>query len=319
MRILVTGGTGFLGRHVTRLLENSPTPHNVISVGSKEANLCDQDQTFDLFNETRPEMVFHLAAQVGGIQANKNSPADYWYENLMMGMNVLDQCSLKDIKKLIIVGTVCSYPQNTALPFHEDHLWLGYPEETNAPYGIAKKSLLVGALAYREQYGLNTIFLLPANLYGPGDHFFKAREGHVIADMIRKFCSLDPTIQLWGNGSATRDFLYVEDAAEGIVKAAELYNGSYPVNLGTGVEINIRNLADLIKAETKYGGRVVWDQDKPNGQARRVLDTSRAKALFAWEANTPLKMGLRKTIDWYLASSEIPDKLEVGESSGRLL
>jgi GDP-L-fucose synthase len=226
----------------------------------------------------------------------------------MMGLNVLHQSTLRDVKKLVMVGTVCSYPKYACEPFSEDQLWEGYPEETNAPYGIAKKNLLVGAQAYREQYGLNTIFLMPANLYGPGDNF-TGSGGHVVADMIRKFCTLDYEVHLWGDGSATRDFLYVEDAAEGIVKASELYNGSWPVNLGTGVEINMQNLADLIKAETKWEGSIVWDTDKPNGQPRRVLDTTRAKALFGWEASTPLKMGLQKTVDWYLDLSEEPDKL----------
>ena len=312
MSILVTGGTGFLGGHVTQCLRD--LGHDPISVGSSEADLVSQRDTYALFVDTRPKVVYHLAAQVGGIGANREHPADYWYYNLMMGMNVLEECRHFEVQKLIMVGTVCSYPKYTCAPFNEDDLWEGYPDETNAPYGIAKKSLLVGAQAYREQFGLNTIFLMPANMYGPGDNF-SGRGGHVIADMIKKFHGKQRPAELWGDGSATRDFLYVEDAAKGVCKAAELYNGSWPVNLGTGREINMTDLAHLIKANCGFRGGFYWNKQKPNGQPSRVLNTSRAKALFGWEATTSLEQGLLSTVKWYrenvLPTTDKADKLEV--------
>lgn len=313
MRILITGGTGFLGRHVTEEL-NRCYDHRTYPVGSSDADLTIREDVYSLFKDVQPRIVYHLAGDVGGIQANQDSPAGIWYHNLIMGMHVLDHCYQFKVEKLVMVGTVCSYPKYACIPFTEDQIWDGYPEETNAPYGIAKKALLVGAQAYREQFGMNTIFLMPANLYGPGDNF-TGYGGHVIADLIHKFHTQSGTIKLWGDGTATRDFLYVKDAAYGICKAAELYNGSWPVNLGTGREINIRSLATLIKTESNYRGDVIWDHAKPNGQPNRVLDTTRAKALFNWEATTPLETGIKTTIQWYrenvLALSDKPDKLKV--------
>jgi GDP-L-fucose synthase len=308
MRTLITGGTGFLGTHVTRELELRN--YDVIPVNGSDADLVDRADTISLFNEIKPTYVVHLAASVGGIQANLENSANYWYDNLMMGINVLDTCQMFNVEKLLMVGTVCSYPKFACTPFVEEQLWEGYPEESNAAYGIAKKSLLVGAQAYREQYGLNTIFLMPANLYGPGDNF-TGQGGHVVADMIHKFHHDNG--ELWGDGWATRDLLYVEDAAEGLAEALYLYNGSWPVNLGTGREINIRELADLLKPLCDFRGEVTFDEKKPNGQPRRVLDTSKAKGLFSWEATTSLEKGLKQTVKWYrkniLTPSDKPDKV----------
>ena len=242
--------------------------------------------------------MFHLAAEVGGIGANLANPGRYWYANLMMGAHVLEQSRLSGVGKLVIVGTVCAYPKLTPVPFNERDLWNGYPEETNAPYGIAKKTLLVGAQAYREQYGLNSIFLLPANLYGPRDNFHPTN-AHVIADLIRKMLESPELVVLWGDGSPTREFLYVDDCVEGLVLAAERYDGADPVNLGAGKEISIRELAEVIADVTGFTGRIEWDTTKPNGQPRRSVDGSRARELFGFEARTPLRQGLERTVAWY--------------------
>jgi len=254
-----------------------------------------------MFDDAQAELVFHLAAEVGGIGANRVNPGRYWYANLLMGAHVLEQARLHETPKLVISGTVCAYPKFTPVPFREEDLWSGYPEETNAPYGVAKKAVLVGAQAYREQYGLNAIFLLPANLYGPRDNF-DLETGHVIAHLIRKMIEADERgegVVLWGDGSPTREFLFVEDCVEGLVLAAERYDGPEPVNLGAGKEISIRELADLIAEATGYQGRIAWDTTKPGGQPRRSLDASRARELFGFEARTSLREGLERTVAWY--------------------
>jgi GDP-L-fucose synthase len=255
-----------------------------------------------LFADARPELVVHLAAEVGGIGANRANPGRYWYANLVMGAHVLEQSRVNGVPKVVLLGTICAYPKFAPVPFHEDDLWNGYPEETNAPYGVAKKALLVGAQSYREQYGTNAVYLLPVNLYGPRDNF-DLETSHVIPALIRKMIEAqdrgEREIVLWGDGSPTREFLYVDDCAEGIVLAAERYDGSEPVNLGTGQEISIRELAELIGDLTGFHGEIVWDTSKPNGQPRRQLDVSRARELFGFEAHTTLRDGLQRTIEWY--------------------
>ena len=255
-----------------------------------------------LFADAQPELVFHLAAEVGGIGANRANPGRYWYANLMMGAHVLEQARLHETAKVVLAGTVCAYPKHTPVPFREDDLWNGFPEETNAPYGVAKKTLLVGAQAYREQYGTNGIFLLPANLYGPGDNFHLAN-AHVIADLIRKMHESPDEVVLWGDGTPTREFLYVEDCVDGLQLAAQHYDGPDPVNLGTGKEISIHDLAELVAELSGFEGEIVWDTSMPNGQPRRSLDASRARELFGFEARTPLREGLERTIAWYRASA----------------
>jgi GDP-L-fucose synthase len=296
MRTLVTGGGGFLGSHlVERLREDGIEP---FVARRRDYDLTREADAARLFDDARPELVFHLAAEVGGIGANRASPGRYWYANLMMGAHVLEHARERGVGKVVIAGTVCAYPKFTPVPFHEDDLWNGYPEETNAPYGVAKKSVLVGAQAYREQYGLDAIFLLPANLYGPRDNFHPTN-AHVIPDLIRKMVASPDEVVLWGDGSPTREFLYVDDAVEGLLLAAKRYDGSEPVNLGTGSEISIRELAGLIAELTGFEGEIVWDTSQPNGQPRRALDTSRARELFGFEAQTPLRDGLERTIAWY--------------------
>jgi GDP-L-fucose synthase len=262
-----------------------------------------------LFLEARPDVVIHLAAEVGGIGANRASPGRFWYANLVMGMNVLEQSRRSGVEKLVLVGTICSYPKFAPIPFKEDDLWNGYPEETNAPYGVAKKALLVGAQAYREQYGLNVINLLPVNLYGPRDNF-DLEGGHVIPSLIRKMFEAqahgDKEVILWGDGSPTREFLYVEDCAEALHLAAERYDGADPVNIGTGEEISIRDLAVLVAGGTGYDGEIVWDTSKPNGQPRRCLDVSRAERLFGFRARTTFREGLGRTVAWYRETAHVP-------------
>jgi GDP-L-fucose synthase len=303
VRVLVTGGAGFLGSHVVERLR--ATGVEPVVPRKRDYDLTLAVDVERLFADARPELVIHLAAEVGGIGANRANPGRYWYANLMMGAHVLEQSRLSGVEKLVVAGTVCSYPKLTPVPFREDDLWNGYPEETNAPYGVAKKSVLVGAQAYRDQYGLKTAFVLPANLYGPGDNVHLTN-AHVIADLIRKMHESRDRIVLWGDGSPTREFLYVDDCAEGILLAAERYDGAEPVNLGTSEEISIRELAGLIAELTGFDGEIVWDESKPNGQPRRRLDVSRAEELLGFRARTTLRDGLRTTIDWYRSTLAAP-------------
>jgi GDP-L-fucose synthase len=299
VRIVVTGGGGFLGSHlVERLRDRGEDP---VVARRADYDLTRWDDAERLFRDARPELVFHLAAEVGGIGANRSNPGRYWFANLMMGAHVLELSRLHGVGKVVTAGTVCAYPKLTPVPFSEDDLWNGYPEETNAPYGVAKKTLLVGAQAYRAQYGTDAIFLLPANLYGPRDNF-DLESSHVIPALIRKMIESDGEVLLWGDGSPTREFLYVDDCAEGLLLAAERYDGDQPVNLGTSEETSIRELAELIAELTGFDGEIVWDTSMPNGQPRRRLDVSRAKDLFGFEAQTRLRDGLARTIEWYRAS-----------------
>jgi GDP-L-fucose synthase len=300
MKTLVTGGGGFLGSHLVERLRAAGEDPFVAR--KAEYDLTRWDDAARLFEDARPELVFHLAAEVGGIGANRSNPGRYWYANLIMGAHVLELARQHDVTKVVLAGTVCAYPKHTPLPFHEGDLWSGYPEETNAPYGVAKKSILVGAQSYRHQYGTNAIFLLPANLYGPRDNFHPTN-AHVIADLIRKMHESPEEIVLWGDGSPTREFLFVEDAAEAFALAAERYDGEEPVNIGAGREISIRDLAELIAELAGFTGEINWDESMPNGQPRRSLDASRAKELFGFEARTPLRDGLERTISWYRAQA----------------
>jgi GDP-L-fucose synthase len=307
VRVLVTGGSGFLGSHLVERLRAGGI--EAVVPRRRDDDLTLRENVRRLFEDTRPELAFHLAAEVGGIGANRANPGRYWYANLMMGANVLDQARESGVAKVVMVGTICSYPKFAPVPFREDDLWNGYPEETNAPYGVAKKALLVGAQAYREQYGLNTIYLLPVNLYGPRDNF-DLETSHVIPALIRKMLEAkerdDGEVVLWGDGSPTREFLYVDDCAEALVLASERYDGPEPVNLGTGEEIPIRELAALIADATGFDGEILWDTSKPNGQPRRKLDTSRAEALFGFRAHTRFADGLRQTVEWYRSTRPVP-------------
>jgi GDP-L-fucose synthase len=307
MNILVTGGGGFLGSHLVERLRADG--EDVFVARRADYDLTRQADAERLFVEAEPELVFHLAAEVGGIGANRANPGRYWYANLMMGANVLEQSRLYGVSKLVVAGTVCAYPKLTPVPFREEELWNGYPEETNAPYGVAKKSILVGAQSYREQYGVNAIFLLPANLYGPRDNFHETN-AHVIPDLIRKMVDAEDEVVLWGDGSPTREFLYVEDCADGLLRAAELYDGPEPVNLGTAEETSIRELAGTIAELTGFTGEIRWDTSMPNGQPRRSLDASRAEQLFGFRAETPLRDGLVRTIRWYRDSRLQHESLE---------
>jgi GDP-L-fucose synthase len=296
MRTLVTGGAGFLGSHLVERLETEG--HEVVVPRRRDYDLTRFDDAERLFADAKPELVFHLAAEVGGIGANRANPGRYWYANLMMGAHVLEQSRLHEVRKLVLAGTVCAYPKFTPVPFHEDELWNGYPEETNAPYGVAKKSVLVGAQSYREQYGTDAVFLLPANLYGPRDNF-DLDSSHVIPALVRKMTEARGEVVLWGDGSPTREFLFVDDCAEGFLLAAERYDGADPVNLGTGVETSIRELAETIADLTGFDGEIVWDTSMPNGQPRRQLDATRAEELFGFRARTVLRDGLERTVVWY--------------------
>ena len=302
MNVLVTGGGGFLGNYVVDRLRSEGFDPFVARRRDYDLTVAADGER--LFADARPNLVFHLAAEVGGIGANRANPGRYWYANLAMGTNVLEQSRLAGVEKLVLLGTICSYPKFAPTPFREDDLWNGYPEETNAPYGVAKKALLVGAQSYREQYGLNAIYLLPVNLYGPGDNF-DLENSHVIPALMRKMIEAqergDSEVVLWGDGSPTREFLYVEDCAEGIVLASQRYDGNEPVNLGTGEEISIKELAELVAEATDFSGEIVWDASKPNGQPRRQLDVSRAEQLFQFRAATPLRTGIERTVAWYRA------------------
>jgi GDP-L-fucose synthase len=300
-RVCVTGGAGFLGSFVTEKLRQLGAKDIFIPV-IENYNLVDGADIRRMLDDARPDLIIHLAAQVGGIGANRDHPAEFFYNNLMMGVQLIHEAWRCGVEKVVAIGTVCAYPKFTAVPFREEELWSGYPEETNAPYGLAKKMLLVQSQAYRQQYGYNSIFLLPVNLYGPRDNFHPD-SSHVIPALIRKFLEAQEAGQkevvVWGDGSPTREFLYVEDAAQGILLAAEHYNSSDPVNLGSGNEISIRNLAELIANLTGFKGQLTWDTTKPNGQPRRALDTSKAEQYFGFRAQASFQEGLRKTIDWY--------------------
>jgi GDP-L-fucose synthase len=322
-KICVTGGLGFLGSYVTEKLKDRGA-RNIFVPRIEKYDLTQVDAIRQKLSDAKPDIVIHLAAKVGGIGANSEHPGEFFYENLMMGTQLIHESWKSGVEKFVALGTVCAYPKFTPVPFREEDLWNGYPEATNAPYGLAKKMLLVQSQAYRQQYGFNSIFLLLVNLYGPGDNF-DPQSSHVIPALITKVVdavggkaaairrlngevalSPDPPISVWGDGSPTREFLYAEDAAEGILLAAERYNESQPVNLGSAFEISIKNLVGTISGLVGYNGRINWDVSKPNGQPRRKLDTNRAKKLFGFEAWTTFKNGLKKTVDWYLQNPNLP-------------
>lgn len=300
-RFLVTGGAGFLGSHLVERLKKEGAKE-VFVPRSKDYDLVEKEDIVRLLKDANPTVVIHLAAVVGGIGKNMKNPGTFFYKNIMMGVQLMEQSRLYGVKKFTAIGTICAYPKFTPTPFKEENLWNGYPEETNAPYGLAKKMMLVQSQAYRQQYGFDSIFLLPVNLYGPGDNF-DLEDSHVIPAMIRKFHTAkmngEKEVVLWGDGSPTREFLYVDDCAEGIALATKKYDGAEPVNLGSGKEILIKDLANLISSKIGYTGRIVWDKTKPNGQPRRCLDTSRAEKYFGFKAKTSFDEGLDKTIKWY--------------------
>ena len=300
-RVLVTGGAGFLGSFVVEKLKSRGCK-NVFIPRSKDYDLVDMEAVRRLYRDAKPDVVIHLAAIVGGIGANRANPGKFFYDNLMMGAQMMEEGRQVGLEKFVAIGTICAYPKFTPTPFKEDDLWNGYPEETNAPYGLAKKMLLVQAQAYRQQYGFNAIYLLPVNLYGPRDNFNPA-SSHVIPAIVKKcfdaIQNREDELAIWGTGKATREFLYVEDCAEGILLATENYNGSNPVNLGAGFEISIRDLAGMITRLIGYKGKIVWDTSKPDGQPRRMLDTSKAEDYFGFKAKTSFEEGLKKTVRWY--------------------
>jgi len=306
-RIVVTGGAGFLGSHLVEELQSAGC-HKLFVPRSARYDLKRADAISHMYDDFLPEIVIHLAAVVGGIGANRENPGRFFYENLIMGVELMEQARLRGVKKFVALGTVCAYPKFTPVPFREDDLWIGYPEETNAPYGLAKKMLLVQAQAYREQYGFNAVYLMPVNLYGPRDSFDPAKS-HVIPALIKKCIDAvdrgDRQIEVWGSGEASREFLYVEDCARAILLATEKYDRSEPVNLGAGREIKIRDLVTLIAELTGFRGRLVWDATKPDGQPRRGLDVSRAEREFGFKAKTDFVEGLRKTIEWYRAAHKM--------------
>jgi GDP-L-fucose synthase len=310
-RVLVTGGNGFLGRRVVEMLRAEGCEDPIVP-RRRDVDLTEQEDVRRLYREARPEVVIHLAAEVGGIGANRDNPGRFFYANALMGILLIEEARRAGVEKFVQVGTICAYPKFTPVPFREDDLWAGYPEETNAPYGIAKKALLVQLQAYRDQYGMNGIYLLPVNLYGPGDNFDPS-SSHVIPALIRKMvearAAQASSVQIWGTGAASREFLYVDDCARGIVLAAERYDGSDPVNLGTGSEITIRDLASLIAELVGFEGELLYDASKPDGQPRRCLDTSRAREQFAFQAEIDFEAGLRETIDWFTRqyASEVED------------
>ncbi len=311
-RVIVTGGGGFLGSFVVEELKQRGAT-DIFIPRKKDYDLTDHNAIDRFYNdalkgvEPGHTIVIHLAANVGGIGANREHPAEFFYDNLVMGVELMHQAWKRGVGKFVATGTVCAYPKFTPVPFKEDDLWIGYPEETNAPYGLAKKMMLVQAQSYRQQYGFNSIFLLPVNLYGPGDNF-NLQTSHVIPALIRKAVEAgergDQELQVWGDGSPTREFLYVEDAADGIVTAAEKYDGDQPVNLGSGYEISIKDLSEIIVKMTGFQGKLAWQTDKPNGQPRRGLDVTRAKELFNWRARVTFEEGMRRTIEWFKANRE---------------
>jgi len=301
-RVVVTGGAGFLGRFVVQKLREQNSRH-VFVPRSAEYDLCEKEDVDRLFDAARPQVIIHLAAVVGGIGANRMHPGRFFYDNAMMGLQMIEGARRHGLEKFVCLGTVCSYPKFTPVPFQEENIWNGYPEETNAPYGLAKKMLLVQLEAYRQEYGFRGIYLIPVNLYGPRDNF-DLETSHVIPALIRKCVEAKragaPQLVVWGTGQATREFLYVEDAAEAIVLASEKYDGAAPMNLGSGQEVSIRDLVEMIQAMTGYVGEVIWDQTQPDGQPRRSLDTSKASDFLGWRARVPLREGLRRTIEWYV-------------------
>jgi GDP-L-fucose synthase len=303
-RIVVTGGAGFLGGYVTRGLQKRGCK-NILVPKIEDYDFVNINDIVRMYESMKPDIVIHLAAVVGGIGANREHPGEFFYKNLMMGVQLIEQGRLRNIKKFVAIGTICAYPKFTPVPFKEENLWDGYPEETNAPYGLAKKMLLVQSQAYRTEYGFNSIFLLPVNLYGPGDNFNPA-SSHVIPALIKKCVDAIERkadyIECWGTGKVSREFLYVTDAAEGILLATEHYNGAEPVNIGAGFEITIKELVEKIMALTGFKSEIRWDSSKPDGQPRRRLDVSKAKKYFGFEAKTSFDEGLKATIDWYIAN-----------------
>jgi GDP-L-fucose synthase len=304
--VVVTGGAGFLGSFVVEQLQAKGC-RQIVVPRSKDYDLVQMDAVQQLYRDAKPDVLIHLAARVGGIGANQANPGRFFYDNLMMGTQLIEVGRQRGLKKFVASGTICAYPKFAPIPFKEDDIWNGYPEETNAPYGLAKKMMLVQSQAYRQQYGFNSVVLFPVNLYGPRDNF-DLETSHVIPALIRKCVAAQEaeqaSITLWGDGTPSREFLYVEDAAEGILLATEQYDGSLPVNLGTGEEISIRDLAALIAAEAGFVGQIQWDTSKPNGQPRRCLDVSRAKQLFGFQARHDLRDGLKKTVQWFLANRQ---------------
>ena len=300
-KVIVTGGAGFLGKSVIRILKEKGCK-DIFVPRSKDYDLISEYAIKKLLKDFPSTMIIHLAAVVGGIGANRENPGKFFYDNLMMGVQLIEQARLANIEKFVAIGTICAYPKYTPVPFKEENIWDGYPEETNAPYGLAKKMLLVQSQAYRQQYDFNSIYLLPVNLYGPHDNF-SLDSSHVIPALIRKCIEMKEqgkdSLEVWGTGKATREFLYVDDAAEAIVLAAEKYNKSEPVNIGAGFEISIKNLAELIMKLTEFDGKLIFNSEKPDGQPKRCLDTSRARQEFGFEAKVKLEEGLRRTIEWY--------------------
>jgi len=311
-RVVVTGGAGFLGSFVVEKLRERDWVSEVFVPRSRDYDLREKEAVIRMYKHARPDIVIHLAGVVGGIGANRARPAEFFYDNLIMGIQVMHYAHLYGVEKFVAIGTICAYPKFTPVPFKEENLWDGYPEETNAPYGLAKKMLLVQAHAYRQQYGFNAIYLLPVNLYGPRDNF-DLETSHVIPALIRKFIEAQeaavggqpPAVVVWGDGSPTREFLYVEDCAEAIVLATERYDKPEPVNIGAGWEISIKDLVHLIADLTGFQGEIIWDTSKPGGQPRRCLDTSRAEREFGFKAKTGFEEGLRRTIEWYRANRQV--------------
>ncbi|MCL5017107.1 MAG: GDP-L-fucose synthase [Patescibacteria group bacterium] len=300
-RIVVTGGAGFLGSHLVKKMKDKGIKEIFVPL-IEEYNLVNPESVKKLYRDARPEIIIHLAAVVGGIGANRQNPGKFFYDNLMMGVQLMEQARLNGVEKFVALGTICCYPKFTPVPFKEENVWDGYPEETNAPYGLAKKMLLVQSQAYRQQYGFNSIFLMPVNLYGPGDNF-DPKSSHVIPALIKKCFDAvqnnEEKIVVWGTGKATREFIYVEDAAEGIFLATERYNKPEPINLGTGFEISIKDLITQIARLSGFKGKIVWDASRPDGQPRRSLDTSKAEKEFGFRAKIKFEEGLKKTIEWY--------------------